>query len=79
MHSTVMKYLLSFLLMIMLFSCNSPVARRVAGLGNKVKQCCATLSSPDKKPVSLYHSDEGTSADGSVLIFEIETKLIHTW
>jgi hypothetical protein len=79
MHSTVMKYLLSFLLMIMLFGCSSPIARRVAGFGNTVKQCCASLSSPDKKPVSLSHHDEATSGDGGVSIFEIETKLIHTW
>lgn len=79
MHSTVMKYLFSFLLVIMLFGCSSPVARTVAGLGNKVKQCCASLSSPDKKPVSLSHSDEGTSGDGGVSIFDTETKLIHTW
>ncbi|MES2374313.1 MAG: hypothetical protein V4557_17175 [Bacteroidota bacterium] len=75
-----MKYLLSFLLMIMLFGCSSPVARRVAGLGNKVTQCCASLSSPDKKPVSLSHNDEASSGGDDVSIFGIETKLIyHTW
>jgi hypothetical protein len=79
MHSTVMKYLLSFLLMIMLFGCSGPVARTVAGLGSQVKQCCASLSSPNKKPVSLSHSDDATSGGSDVSVFEIETKLIHTW
>jgi hypothetical protein len=74
-----MKYLLSFLLMIMLFGCSSPWPARWPVLAIQVKQCCASLSSPDKKPVSLSHSDEGTSGDGDVSIFEIETKLIHTW
>lgn len=79
MQSTVMKYLLSFLLMIMLFGCSSPVVRTVAGIGKQVKQCCTSLSSPDKKPVSFTRVDEGTSGDAAVSLLEIETKLIHTW
>jgi hypothetical protein len=73
-----MKYLLSFLLIILLVSCSSSAGRVAGRLGNQVKQCCASLAL-DKKPVSLSYSDEGNSLGGAVSVFEIETKLIHTW
>ncbi|MES2331406.1 MAG: hypothetical protein V4539_17510 [Bacteroidota bacterium] len=73
-----MKYLLSFLLITLLFGCTVPVVSAVAGLGNKVKQCCASLTL-EKKPVSLSHADEGSNSGGSVSIFEIRNQLIRTW
>ncbi|MEO8173087.1 MAG: hypothetical protein ABI581_08385 [Sediminibacterium sp.] len=78
MHFTAMKYVLSFLLILLLASCGSPVGRAIGGLGNQVKQCCASLSL-NKKPANSIPTHEGASTETDVSIFEIEAKLIHTW
>ncbi len=75
-----MKYLFSFLLVLALFGCSSPGGHVVKEMGNTVANCCTSLGF-DKTPVNLTHSEvESTpSTFGTVSVFELDGRLIHTW
>ena len=81
MHTTAMKYLLSLLLILAFFGCSTPAGHTVKELGKTVTQCCASLGSLEKKPVSMARGNEESNASQmiAVSIFEIRDQLIRTW
>jgi uncharacterized protein YceK len=75
-----MKYLFSFLVIVLLSGCGSPAGRVVKKIGYTVKQCCASLSFPkENAPVSLGSTEHPVAGSVAVAIFEPEMQLIHTW
>lgn len=72
-----MKYLLSFLLILLLAACNNPAGYAVNGIGNKVKECCRSLSL--KKAILPTQVMPAPLAPFPSAIFEATNPIIPTW
>ena len=77
-----MKNILSVLLIFFLFGCSNPASHTAKDIGNKVKECCTSLSLPkDQQKITLIptvkEDDEPFSAF-PMSVFE-RTEQILTW
>ncbi|NCI49586.1 hypothetical protein GWC95_06615 [Sediminibacterium roseum] len=75
-----MKYLFSFLVIVLLAGCSSPAGRAVKKIGYTVKQCCVNLPfSRQHAPASFRTYLPAASENTPVAVFEPQMQLIHTW
>ncbi|MBI2282389.1 MAG: hypothetical protein HYU71_01620 [Bacteroidetes bacterium] len=72
-----MKYLLSFLLILLLAACSNPAGYAVKGIGNTVKECCRSLSL--KKNLLPTQIMPAPLAPFPSAIFEANNPIIPTW
>jgi hypothetical protein len=75
-----MKYLFSFLVIVLLSACGSPAGRALKKIGNTINECCANLPfSKESSPLRLRSSESEPAGNIAVAVFEPQMQLIHTW
>lgn len=79
--TTIMKYILFILLIVLLAGCNYPAGHTAKAIGSKVKKCCSSLSFPAERKKSSVSAAEDAAEPLSVFSASVleRTGQILTW